>query len=451
MNPCDRSPESFDRPRRRRGRPAHLALLAMAASALAAGAVWAAVPEAPPLPGRLVYSRAKAFQWNLFLSDADGAGESQLTAAKSQNARGDDQPRWSPNGREITYANFSKDGDKAFIWRVPFTGGTATPVATVNADDAGFPAWGPDSDTIIFAGARDSGGPSTLDLKVWTPGRAWTLLDTAEVDEREPDWSRDGERIAYAAQRLVGGNAFWSIRMVGADGQGDEPLFDQAGLTARNPRWSPDGKRLAFVTYANEEGFGRGTLWTLDVATREMTEIVRSGVANAATWSPDGEWLLVYNTLQTGLEFPDQPTPTSSPPGEQLLGLYLVRLSDRALFRLKNAAGGTGARSTGYEWGQVADWTGGTYTPTVEATETATPTPTSPTNTPAPSGTPTPTRTASPTPSSTSSATPPLATTETPTTTTPEQTPTTVSPTPETLPPIYLPVAHRGNGNGVRR
>jgi hypothetical protein len=450
MNPKHRSRLPFVRLARRRGSTVRLALIAAAASALAGGAVWAAVPEAPPLPGRLVYTRAKAFQWNLFLSDADGVGESPLTTAKSQNARGDDQPRWSPDGREVTYANFSKDGDKAFIWRVPFAGGTATPVATVMADDAGFPAWGPDSDTIIFAGARGGGGPSTLDLRIWTPSRTWTLLDTAEVDEREPDWSRDGERIAYAAQRLVGGNPFWSIRMVDADGQGDQAIFDQAGLTARNPRWSPDGTRLAFVTYASEEGFGRGTLWTVDVATREMTEIVRSGVANAASWSPDGEWLLVYNTLQTGLELPDLPTPTTSPPGEQLLGLYLVRLSDRTLFRLKNAAGGSGARSNGYEWGQVADWTAGTYTPTVEATETATPTPTvEATETATP--TPTRTRTASPTSTSTSSATPPQATTETPTTTIPERTPTTVSPTPEAMPPIYIPVAYKGNGNGARR
>ena len=68
--------------------------------------------------------------------------------------------------------------------------------------------------------------------------------------------------------------------------------------------------------------------------------------------------------MQNGLEFPGEPPPTVGPGNGQLFGLYLISVDARALFRLKGPAGGAAARAGQYEWGQAADWTGGTYTPT---------------------------------------------------------------------------------------
>ncbi len=427
-----------------------LPLVALFCLVAAVGAAGAAVPEAPALPGRLVYNRAKAYQWNLFTSDADGRNEGQLTAAKSPNSKGDEQPRWSWDGRQIAFANFSQNGDKAFIWRVPFTGGTPTPVATVNAEEAGFPSWGPGENTIVFSGAHVSGGASTVDLMVWTPEGVRTLLDTAGSDEREPDWSRDGRHITYAARSLDGSAPPSSIRVVNADGSGDHAVFALAGQSACHPRWSPDGSRLAIVTYGRDECLGSGTLWLLEVDANRLTEVVRSGVSFPAAWSSDGEYLLVYNTLHDGLVFPDQPTPTTSPPSEQLLGLYLLRLSDMTLFRLRDAAGGAGGRN--WEWGQYHDWTAGTYTPTPEASLTPTSTIPPPTATPTLTPSPSATSVSSSTPTASRTAPATASGTATPTETRGiEITPTSNS-TPDPLPPLYLPVAHKSsNGIGIRR
>jgi len=449
ISPPDPYPENRDpAPRPVTGRPtrgpralAPPAVLAatLVASALAVHAGAAAFAPPPPLPGRLVYSRAKTFQWNLFLSDPDGANEAQLTRVQSANSKGDDQPRWSPDGREIAFSTFSKDGDKAFIWRVPYTGGTPTPVAEAAAEDAGYPAWSPDGRSISFAGLRRGGGPSTLDLMVRDDEGTRALIDTGEWDERASDWAPDGERIVYEARHLLGGpDMWWTLRVVGADGGGDQAIYAEPRVTARHPRWSPDGTRIAFVTHDNEDGYGKGTLWVYEVESGALSEIT-SGVANPATWSPDGEWLLVYNTLQTGLEFPAAPTPTRSPPSEQLFGLYLIRLADRALFRPGDAAGGASARANTYEWGQVADWTAGTYTPTPDVTVTPTrPTPTDTAIPPSPtaSRTPSPTRSVTPT---VASPTPPEVT---PTPPAGSLTPTATTST--TQPPIiYLPIVDR--------
>lgn len=104
------------------------------ATALVAGAAAASIPEPPPLPGRLVYTRATAFAWDLYAADANGANELRLSSSRDANPVGEDQPRWSPDGREIVFTTLTKDGDRAFIWRMPFSGGTPTPVATANAE-----------------------------------------------------------------------------------------------------------------------------------------------------------------------------------------------------------------------------------------------------------------------------------------------------------------------------
>lgn len=435
----------------RAARPSRLrALRALLLAALVLGPAWAAsaaadaVPEAPDLPGVLVYNRKAdgEVNWDLFSSAASGADERRVLNTKDQNPQGEDRSRWSPDGEEIVYTTRSRNGDRTYIWRVPYSGGTPTPVVDVIADDAGHPAWRPDGQGILFSGARAGGGPSGLDLMVWTAGGTTTLLDSAQADERDADWSRAHGRIAFASRRLAGGDPslWWTLHVMNADGSGEEELFSRQYGTVRYPRWSPDGSRIAFIVVGDEFGYGAGQLLIMDYETRQIVEPIRSGVAFPPAWSPDGAWLLVYNTLEAGFALPDQPTPTKSP-GEQLLGLYALRLADRALFRLRGPAGGASAKVNSFEWGQYADWSAGTATPTLALSPTPTPS-ASPTASPTASHTPeasrTPSRTASPEATPSPSAT------------------RTASPTATDEPqiPIYLPAAYRNStisGDPARR
>lgn len=405
--------------RRRREIVRSPALMAVALVLAAGGWVVRAqsdVPEAPALPGMLVYTRqsdADVF-WDLFVSRGDGQDETQVSDTEDDNSRGEDQPRWSPDGREIAFTTFNRNGDAAKVWRMPYTGGEPALVAEIAAADAGYPAWRPDGGAILYAGAHSGAGPSSLDLYLALPEASQPFLVTETRDERSPDWSPDGSRIAYAAYDLGpdGETNWWDLRMVAADGSGDAPLVTRAYSTERFPRWSPDGRQLAYVAFANSVGFGRGVLHLLDVETGEDRELLRN-IGLPVAWSPDGEWLLLYNTVISGLELPGRPTAEPPAPSEpQRFGLYVYRLADGALYRLKGAAGGGAARSGSFKWGQVADWTAGTYTPTPEVTETPTPSPS-----PTASRTPT----ASPSPSASPSR--------------------EVSPTPLPQPAIYLPMA----------
>jgi dipeptidyl aminopeptidase/acylaminoacyl peptidase len=345
-----------------------------------AGLVFAAeeVPSVPELEGQIVYTRQSdgVFHWDLYRSAATGDDEKALSFTEDTNAIGEEHPRWSPDGSEISFSTFSKNGDRAFIWRVPYSGGTPSPVATVDAPEAGFAAWQPNGDGFVFVGAHDGAGPSTLDIKLLTGDEAITLLETTDREERSPDISPDGESIVYSARALAGPDVdnYWDLRIMNADGSDDRLLVTRPFSTEHFPRFSPDGSKIAYVSVPGRNGFGSGSLWIHDIAQGTNTQLISTGVALSPAWSPDGNWLMAYNTKTEGMSLPGQPTPGPLEPGEQRFGLYAMRIEDRTLFRLRSTAGGADASEGSFKWGQVVDWTAGTYTPTPEVTDTPTPT-----------------------------------------------------------------------------
>jgi Tol biopolymer transport system component len=354
------------------------------------------IPPVGTLPGRIVYTRAASsstdFTIDVFIADADGENESQLTNTVDSrvygSARGEDQPRWSPDGLEVAFSTANRDG-LVSVWRVPATGGTPTPVV-VNDGEGGDQSWEPDGRCMVYAGAH-VGGDSTLDLKrICSDGSTSILAETADVDERAPDVSPDGSSVVYEARRppkSYSDRTQWSLRRMAIDGSGDELLYSPSQESALYPRWSPQGTTIAFIEGRLE---GIGTLSVLDVATRQVTRLATLA-AGPIAWSPDGQTVLFYNTDANGPQ-----VVSSSPAGpaqpqqaEQLLGLYVIGRSDRQLQRLLGAAGGADAKDDSYQWGYAADWWAPSATPTPTATHTSTNTPTATaTTTPTPTETP---------------------------------------------------------------
>lgn len=392
-----------------------------------------ALPEAPAeLPGLIAYTRRadSDYVWEVFQSRADGSDDRPLTHHELAG-KGADSPRWSPDGQWTVYSTTDKAGLNVTLWRMDFGGGTPSPLATVRSPQAGAASIGPDSDRIVFV-APAVAGPSAVDLMVKAVGQeATALVTSSRRDEDMPDWSAATGRIVFSARELDGPGAgrAWDLYSVEADGSGERLLAGQEGVSECSPRWSPDGQQLAYLAIAGQTCFGAGTLKVLDLATGQERAVV-GGASIQSAWSPDGLWLMAYNTYNGGLYPPGQPTPAPQS-RVQLKGLYVVRLADGALFRLRGAAGGSAAKEGSYLWGQVADWTGGTRTPTLAVS----PTP-SATITPEPSLTPTPT--VSPVASDTAE---PSATRPTPTTITATETPgPEASPTDAVPRLIFLPL-----------
>jgi Tol biopolymer transport system component len=205
-------------------------------------------------------------------------------------------PRWSADGRRLLFYRVKPHGnlvlmvmsaDGADIRRVP---GPRTP-------DAQPPDLSPDGTEILY----------TTRLRIQYDlatvptggGRSSRLTDSVLAFEGGGTWSPDGTTIAF--ERLVSDR--YELWLMNADGTEERRLVALGSADAMGPEWSPDGTRIAFIgstgSVAGSDPPDSG-LYVVEVATGEVTEIplpftIGTGHTARATWTPDGDALLVVS------------------------------------------------------------------------------------------------------------------------------------------------------------
>ena len=102
----------------------------------------------------------------------------------------------------------------------------------------GQPDWSPDGTKIAFVSRRD-GRPSQVYV-MDADGKNVIKLTEGPGEGGAPDWSPNGGKIAFSVHDLVN-----HIDVIDADGNNREKLEDQALY----PSWSPDGGEIAFVSF----------------------------------------------------------------------------------------------------------------------------------------------------------------------------------------------------------
>jgi Tol biopolymer transport system component len=339
--------------------------VAMAADSTPAPALLAAAPDAPNMPGLIAYARDSGAHWNVYVADANGENERQITNFESPNWQ--EHVRWAANGTDLIFDLFP--GNATYrVYRVPAVGGAVTelPIETSVTD----PSVRPNAARLEIALAqRESpSDQSPHDLVVWNEDDGVTII-TAEagVDERSPDWDPRGERLVYE-RRPIDGSSGWDLWVVAPDGTAKEPLIAWSATSERLPRWSPDGRKIAFISGHTRHTLG--TLHVLDVAGRTVEEYVDLA-DGPLSWSPDGEQVMFHSPRYTG------PVPRGAPAILQqepaAMGLYVVTLATRHIARLHGGAGGQ--LDDAFLGGYAPDWLAPSPTPTATPTQTPTPTP----------------------------------------------------------------------------
>jgi dipeptidyl aminopeptidase/acylaminoacyl peptidase len=206
-------------------------------------------------------------------------------------------PKWSPDGRYLSFTASRGDTARSQIWLLDRRGGEAQQLTEIK-QGVGSYVWSPDASKIALtlrdadtaqtsSGARAGAGrgrvrdPWVIDrLQIKRDGRGY-LTDTTRThlhvfdvkskesnqitsgrwDEGSPAWSPDGSRIAFVSNRTEDpdANSNSDIWVVAADNT------DKGGTLVRitdyeggdgSPTWSPDGKWIAYTTGINDAKFG---------------------------------------------------------------------------------------------------------------------------------------------------------------------------------------------------
>ncbi|HUG52734.1 MAG TPA: winged helix-turn-helix domain-containing protein [Vicinamibacteria bacterium] len=168
-------------------------------------------------------------------------------------------PAWSPDGRRIAFATYSRA--PAGLWSVPAAGGTATRL--VEGYSPVFdPVFAPDGTAVYYA----PGGPFIVRVPLSAAtgrpeGQAAAIATPGLAGVRHLSLSSDGRRMAMASLGLS--SNLWSVAVSPRTGEAagpPRPLTDDTSRRKTTPVFSPDGQ---WIAYTGSRGGSGSDIWVM--------------------------------------------------------------------------------------------------------------------------------------------------------------------------------------------
>jgi eukaryotic-like serine/threonine-protein kinase len=225
--------------------------------------------------GRIVYASLAGGNQDVWIMNADGGGQKQLTADANKNA----SPAISPDGRYIVFVS-ARTG-RFHVWRMNNDG--SDPVQLTNGGGENMPTISPNGRWVVYTSVTDW----TLQKVSIDGGEPVKLTDGHAF---WPSISPDGKWIAYFRFETSPQQRY-EVAVVPFEGGEPVKIFHlgQKAPTSLNVRWTPDGNALAYVVDRNDVS----NIWIQPLdgnPPKQITNFTFDQISNFG-WSPDGRYL----------------------------------------------------------------------------------------------------------------------------------------------------------------
>ncbi|HEY0458749.1 MAG TPA: protein kinase [Pyrinomonadaceae bacterium] len=191
--------------------------------------------------GRIVYTTRVKGRQDLWIVDADGGNNQQLTF----NVKSNFSPAVSPDGRYIVFV--SDRSGNLDLWRTDLDGSNAFQLTKDSSTEID-PAFSPDDKWIVY-GYADADNKITV-RKIDINGGNPVLLTAAEA--ARPVVSPDGKYIACLYYIEMGTGYLTKIAIIPSEGGLPLKVLDLPQVVkSRTLRWTPDGQGLIYIDSGN--------------------------------------------------------------------------------------------------------------------------------------------------------------------------------------------------------
>lgn len=197
------------------------------------------------------------------------------------------RPRWSPDGKYLSFIASKGEKAKAQVWNLNRLGGEAQQVTKTKQGVSNY-AWSPDGKKLLLILKDPKPSDLTKDTKddkkplphvidrihfkqdyigyldrrrnhiyIQTLGDSAAIqITSGDYDDSQPVWSPDGKSIAFVSNRSENPDLSYdsNIWIISADAKNKTlKQVTTNSLSDSSPAWSPDGKRITYITNINSE------------------------------------------------------------------------------------------------------------------------------------------------------------------------------------------------------